>query len=139
VGTALDDPTAFIVGDPSSEAATGIPSDFVLFKGKSQSGLPAPLPRTKVDAEVADFLAGHPAATTLYESAHDFQVNGAAACSWATSTKTAQGVVIATNVYIAAGESLCSFSFWSLETRLPQNQATFDAILNSFSPAAADQ
>jgi hypothetical protein len=132
-----DDPTMFIVGNQSSEAPAGIPNDFVVFTGARSPGQPAPSARTQVDEMVADFLTGNYASTRLYESAHDFQVNGMSACSWAVRSEGSLGAGINTTVVVSTGDGLYFFSFWSVETRLPQNQAIFEAILNSFVPPAS--
>jgi hypothetical protein len=82
-----------------------------------------------------DAVASAPDASyALYEPATELLVNGMQACSWASRDNRLADPRVTKTVVITSGDGSYVFEFRCVESRLPEAQSIFDAILVSFTP-----
>ncbi len=139
LGDTVNDPTAFLVGDPAGQDAEGVPTESVLFMGRRWPGEVPPSARSVVDGMIADFTSSISSLDTtlgLYEPATDLLINSMQACSWAYRDRATTDPQITHAVVVTSGDGSYVFEFRCPESSLPTSQAVFDAVLVSFRPSA---
>lgn len=140
-GALTDDPSVFIVGDPST-TTTPIPVDFLEFSGVRTPGEPAPSPREAAEYFAADYAETQRAGGQQPDGSLDDRffveerVNGISACyiSYLTMDGMDQGDAPQywTVYFLSYEDTSFLFQFVTTATNAEVNDAVFHAVLESF-------